>query len=104
MGRSSMDTTAPSSTRPLHMRWGIYGDKGIRTHSRYAFHFYRLFGWLTGSKGFDWVPLKRIDYLFVAPHDHSPWTIEGYAVLETKYEDGIASSDHRPVMVDLTLH
>jgi hypothetical protein len=56
------------------------------------------------SQGFDFVPLKRIDYLFLAPKHLSPWTVQGYAVLETKYEDGIASSDHRPVMADLVLN
>ncbi|KIM31127.1 hypothetical protein M408DRAFT_327418 [Serendipita vermifera MAFF 305830] len=54
--------------------------------------------------GFDWVPLKRIDYLFAAPKGESAWKVKGYAVLETKYEDGVASSDHRPVMADLVLN
>lgn len=53
--------------------------------------------------GFDWIPLKRIDYTFIAPKSNSPWLVQGYAVLETKYEDGIASSDHRPVMADVLL-
>jgi endonuclease/exonuclease/phosphatase family metal-dependent hydrolase len=54
--------------------------------------------------GFDWIPLKRIDYLFAGPKECSTWSINGYAVLETMYEDGIASSDHRPVIADLVMN
>lgn len=42
-------------------------------------------------QGFDFAERtkKRIDYLFVAPKDNSPWTIQDYAVLESRYDDTV---------------
>ncbi|CAG7854682.1 SubName: Full=Related to endonuclease/exonuclease/phosphatase family protein-Penicillium marneffei {ECO:0000313/EMBL:CCA66416.1} [Serendipita indica DSM 11827] len=64
----------------------------------------KRYGHLNTFTGFDWKPLKRIDFLFAAPREPSRWSMQGYAVMETKYEDGVASSDHRPVIADLVLN
>lgn len=46
---------------------------------------------------------KRIDYAFVGPKENSPWDVRGVGVLETRFDDGTANSDHRPVVADLIL-
>ncbi|KAF9329215.1 hypothetical protein BG006_007668 [Podila minutissima] len=43
---------------------------------------------------------KRIDFLFLTK---DCWRVQGYGVLETKFEDGVYSSDHRPVVGDVAL-
>ncbi|KAF9156158.1 hypothetical protein BG015_007056 [Linnemannia schmuckeri] len=44
---------------------------------------------------------KRIDFLFLSKT--GGWQMRGYGVLETRFEDGVFASDHRPVVGDLTL-
>ena len=46
---------------------------------------------------------QRIDFILVGPKVRSYWQIEGYAVLESRFDDGIFNSDHRAVVADLTL-
>ncbi|KAG0050504.1 hypothetical protein BGZ83_004701 [Gryganskiella cystojenkinii] len=46
------------------------------------------------------VDQKRIDFLFLSKEC---WHVQGYGVLETKFEDGVYSSDHRPVVGDVLL-
>ena len=46
------------------------------------------------------VDQKRIDFLFLSK---DCWHVHGYGVLETKFEDGVYSSDHRPVVGNLVL-
>ncbi|KAL1994965.1 hypothetical protein VTN49DRAFT_1152 [Thermomyces lanuginosus] len=53
-------------------------------------------------------PPSRIDYIFLGPWtgDAStplPWTVHNYAVLPNKFDDGVANSDHRAVVVDAAL-
>ncbi|KAF9169459.1 hypothetical protein BGX20_010297 [Mortierella sp. AD010] len=52
--------------------------------------------------GFESRPVdqKRIDFLFLSK---DCWDVHGYGVLETKFEDGVYSSDHRPVVGDVSL-
>jgi endonuclease/exonuclease/phosphatase family metal-dependent hydrolase len=51
--------------------------------------------------GFGFDELKRIDFLFL---DLSPvWKVDGYAVLDNKFEDGVYNSDHRAVVGDVTM-
>lgn len=55
---------------------------------------------------------KRIDYLFVSGLKENKgaegrdlaWTVEGYGVLESRFEGGIYASDHRAVLGDVLLH
>lgn len=42
---------------------------------------------------------KRIDYIFTTKKIR----VEGYAVLSNRFDDGIWSSDHRPVVADLVI-
>ncbi|KAF9933732.1 hypothetical protein FBU30_004533 [Linnemannia zychae] len=53
--------------------------------------------------GFESRPIdqKRIDFLFASKEGQ--WRVDGYGVLETRFEDGVFSSDHRPVVSDLSL-
>ncbi|KAF9901109.1 hypothetical protein EC991_006527 [Linnemannia zychae] len=53
--------------------------------------------------GFESRPVdqKRIDFLFLS--EGKQWRIHGYGVLETRFEDGVFSSDHRPVVGDVSL-
>lgn len=44
--------------------------------------------------------LSLIDFVFVRKER---WTVDGYAVLENKFEDGVYDSDHRAVVADLVL-
>ncbi|RAL14834.1 endonuclease/exonuclease/phosphatase family protein [Aspergillus homomorphus CBS 101889] len=60
--------------------------------------------------GYEGQPPTRIDYILlestadkVCSHGRQPWTVEGYAVLENRFEDGIFNSDHRAVVVDVLL-
>ena len=49
---------------------------------------------------------KRIDFLFIGPRSGGEVTeirVDGYAVLENRFEDGVAMSDHRAVVGDITL-
>lgn len=46
---------------------------------------------------------KRIDYAFIGPKENSPWDVLGMGVLETRFDDGVANSDHRPVVADIVL-
>ena len=57
--------------------------------------------------GFGSGPPQRLDFIFTLSSDEStssyPWTVTGYACLANKFEDGVYSSDHRAVVVDMTL-
>ncbi|KAJ5200588.1 Endonuclease/exonuclease/phosphatase [Penicillium cf. griseofulvum] len=50
--------------------------------------------------GYEDEPASRIDYVLVVP---GTLTVIGYAVLGNRFDDGVLSSDHRAVIVDLTL-
>ena len=55
--------------------------------------------------GYEDEPASRIDYVLVRPtgaHGQK-LTVIGYAVLANRFDDGVLSSDHRAVIVDLTL-
>ncbi|PGH15465.1 hypothetical protein AJ79_02442 [Helicocarpus griseus UAMH5409] len=55
--------------------------------------------------GYEDEPAKRIDYVLLGPqngNNHS-WTIQGYAVLPNKFDDGVLNSDHRAVVADAEL-
>ncbi|KAM5463844.1 hypothetical protein MauCBS54593_007289 [Microsporum audouinii] len=53
----------------------------------------------------DKTPGSRIDYVMLGPKKGSalPWAFNGYAVLPSKFDDGIFNSDHRAVVADVTL-
>lgn len=64
--------------------------------------------------GFGYEPEEpsRIDYVFLGPAQGVdsegrrrglPWGIEGYAVLANRFDDGVFNSDHRAVVVDVSL-
>lgn len=77
------------------------------------------YGNLHTFTGFDGNPalLSRIDFLFInythsSDHNiHNPskiepvdqWTVEGYAILENSFENGVYNSDHRAVIGDVML-
>lgn len=65
----------------------------------------RKYGHVKTYTGFDFneSTKKRIDYAFVAPRENSPWDVRGVSVLETRFDDGVADSDHRPVVADIVL-
>ena len=51
----------------------------------------------------------RIDFIFTRYNtkgdpSSTPWTVRNYAVLSSKYEDGVYNSDHRAVVADLVLN
>ncbi|EER42086.1 endonuclease/exonuclease/phosphatase [Histoplasma capsulatum H143] len=48
---------------------------------------------------------KRIDYVLFGPkHGVNPaWSVEGYAVVPNKFDDGVLNSDHRAVVADAEL-
>jgi endonuclease/exonuclease/phosphatase family metal-dependent hydrolase len=50
--------------------------------------------------GYEDDPASRIDYVLVVP---GTLTVIGYAVLGNRFDDGILCSDHRAVIVDLSL-
>lgn len=51
--------------------------------------------------GYEGEPKKRIDFLFLSKTDE--WLVQGYSVLESRYEDGVYNSDHRAVVGDVVL-
>ncbi|KAI9702536.1 MAG: hypothetical protein M1836_001016 [Candelina mexicana] len=69
--------------------------------------------------GYETEPKKRIDFIFLGPRQavegvesgkdlsrREPallWKVEGYSVLESKFDDGIYNSDHRAVVGDVIL-
>ncbi|RAK79619.1 endonuclease/exonuclease/phosphatase family protein [Aspergillus fijiensis CBS 313.89] len=60
--------------------------------------------------GHEGQPPTRIDYILlestadkVFSHGRQPWIVEGYAVLENRFEDGVFNSDHRAVVIDVLL-
>ncbi|OJI99354.1 hypothetical protein ASPVEDRAFT_50823 [Aspergillus versicolor CBS 583.65] len=64
--------------------------------------------------GFGYEPEEpsRIDYVFLGPAQAVdsesrrrglPWGVEGYAVLANQFDDGVFNSDHRAVVVDVSL-
>ena len=61
-----------------------------------------LYGHENTFTGFESRPVdqKRIDFFFLSK---DCWHVQGYGVLETKFEDGVYSSDHRPVVGDVAL-
>lgn len=53
--------------------------------------------------------VKRIDFLFVTESKRVEgrdvaWTVEGYGVLENRFENGVYASDHRAVLGDVLLY
>ncbi|KAI9678910.1 MAG: hypothetical protein M1829_001895 [Trizodia sp. TS-e1964] len=66
----------------------------------------------TGFSKADW-PENRIDFIFLGPREkrQTPpskqkvvgWEAQAYAVLESRFDDGVYSSDHRAVVGDLLL-
>lgn len=48
---------------------------------------------------------SRLDYIFLGPSPTGrlPWTVQGYAVLSNRFEDGVYNSDHRAVVTDVVL-
>ena len=54
----------------------------------------------TGFKG---IETQRIDFILTGPKKGICWDLEGYAVLENRFEDGIFCSDHRAVVVDVAM-
>ncbi|KAL3444958.1 Endonuclease/exonuclease/phosphatase [Aspergillus insuetus] len=74
----------------------------VKPAARYGYH--------TTWSGFGYEGLVpgRIDYVLLGPANRAesrdlPWKIEGYAVLENVFEDGVYNSDHRAVVVDTLL-
>lgn len=65
----------------------------------------RKYGHVKTYTGFDFGEhtKKRIDYLFLAPRHNSPWNVKGVGILETRFDDGVANSDHRPAVTDVVL-
>ena len=65
----------------------------------------RKYGHSKTYTGFDFgeSTKKRIDYTFLAPKYNSPWDVKGVGVLESRFDDGVANSDHRPAVVDIIL-
>lgn len=58
--------------------------------------------------GFRGKPLSRIDFLFLnhgqqGSSGKTGWTVNQYAVLENRFEDGVYNSDHRAVVGDVEL-
>lgn len=56
--------------------------------------------------GFQDKPDHRIDFLFLEKGTDTkiPWTVNGYAVLENRFEDKVYISDHRAVVGDVELN
>lgn len=55
--------------------------------------------------GYEGEPPSRIDYLLLqSSPDGRPWTVEGYAVLANRFDDGVYNSDHRAVVSDVRLY
>ncbi|PLB51238.1 hypothetical protein P170DRAFT_436303 [Aspergillus steynii IBT 23096] len=61
--------------------------------------------------GYEGQPPSRIDYILlelqsdtVLGNGGQPWTVEGYAVLANRFDDGVFNSDHRAVVSDVRLH
>lgn len=73
--------------------------KQIESSRRYGNHI----TW-TGF-GYEDEPASRIDYVLVRPTgaQGQRLAVIGYAVLGNRFDDGVLSSDHRAVIVDLTL-
>jgi endonuclease/exonuclease/phosphatase family metal-dependent hydrolase len=65
------------------------------TTARYA-HQYTYTGF-----GYEGEPKKRIDFLFLSKG--GDWQAKDYAVLESRFEDGVYNSDHRAVVGDVLL-
>jgi len=59
----------------------------------------------TGFKRKDYTGLTRIDFLFLGSSGklEEVWDLKGYAVLESRFEDGVWNSDHRAVVGDVVL-
>ncbi|PYH91446.1 endonuclease/exonuclease/phosphatase family protein [Aspergillus ellipticus CBS 707.79] len=60
--------------------------------------------------GYEGQDPSRIDYILlestadkVLSHGRQPWKVQGYAVLANRFDDGIFSSDHRAVVIDVML-
>ncbi|EEP80028.1 conserved hypothetical protein [Uncinocarpus reesii 1704] len=55
--------------------------------------------------GYEGEPATRIDYILVGPRSEAgfPWTVNGYAVLPNRFDDGVLNSDHRAVVADAVL-
>lgn len=58
--------------------------------------------------GYEDEPKKRIDYILLGPVNKKssappPWESVGYAVLASRFDDGVWNSDHRAVVVDAVL-
>ena len=57
--------------------------------------------------GFDGELPSRIDFIFTRYEEgnasDTPWTVQNYAVLQSRFDDGVYDSDHRAVIADLML-
>ena len=57
--------------------------------------------------GYDGAPQTRIDFIFTRYEEgnssNTPWAVQNYAVLQSRFEDGVYNSDHRAVVADLLL-
>lgn len=58
--------------------------------------------------GYEDEPKKKIDYVLLGPVNKRsslshPWESLGYAVLASRFDDGVWNSDHRAVVVDAVL-
>lgn len=47
---------------------------------------------------------QLLDYVFLGPKGKNYWEVEGTAVLESRFDDGVYSSDHRAVIADVLLN
>jgi endonuclease/exonuclease/phosphatase family metal-dependent hydrolase len=63
----------------------------------------RKYGHAKTHAGFDFEEhaKKRIDYAFLAPRYSTPWDVQGVGILETRFDDGVANSDHRPAVAEV---
>lgn len=73
---------------------------------------HRRYGHESTFSGFGNVAEQRIDFIHLGPRNreatggtnmHLPWKVEGYGVLENRFDDGVYISDHRAVVADVVL-
>ena len=57
--------------------------------------------------GYDGELPSRIDFIFTRYEEgnasNTPWVVQNYAVLQSRFDDGVYNSDHRAVVADLML-
>ena len=54
--------------------------------------------------GFNGEDKTLIDFVFVGPRSGGDWSVEGYTVLPSRFDDGVYNSDHRAVVMDGVLN